>query len=453
MMHDSDNNNTYTTVIIGAGLSGISAANSLLKNDMKIIILEKSTRLGGRAFSFEDPKTKEVIDNGQHVIVGACKNFVNLITDLGSIKKFKRNQNFQVPVIHDNNISFLGSNKLPWLFGLFLSIINYKHLKFKDNLKVIYAILKIIFSNSEKVSNIYPKFGEWLAENKQNKQAINLFWDIIIKPAVNDHTNEVSTKDAFEVIKRSFLQASSNLYIAYPTEPLSDLWQPIEKKILSGSSKIKTKAIVKKFIVENNLIKYAELSNGKIIKGDFFISTVPQMDLLSILKNSNIEFQDYKKEDLLEYAPIICIHLWFDKEIMDFNYLASTDGPTQWIFNVSKNHAKNDSHIVLSQSAAWEWIDKKKNEIKDIFLKDLNNILPKSRESKLIKYVVIKQTNATFRCDKNSENSRQLKVPNLQNFSISGDWTETGWPATMEGAVISGNSGSGEAIRFKNLKN
>ena len=72
-------NKSYKTVIIGAGLSGISAANSLLKKDIKIIVLEKSTRLGGRAFSFQDPATKEVVDNGQHVIVGACKNFIKFI--------------------------------------------------------------------------------------------------------------------------------------------------------------------------------------------------------------------------------------------------------------------------------------------------------------------------------------------------------------------------------------
>ena len=446
-------NKSYKTVIIGAGLSGISAANSLLKKDIKIIVLEKSTRLGGRAFSFQDPATKEVVDNGQHVIVGACKNFIKLISELGSTKKIIRNQNFRVPILHKNNISFLGSNKLPWVFGLFYSIINYKHLKFKDNLGIIYAILKIIFSNSEKVSSKYPKFGEWLKANKQNSKSIKFFWDIIIKPAVNDHTNEVSTRYAFIVIKKSFLQSSSNLYIGYPSEPLSDLWKPIKKKISDSNSKLKTKAVVKKFIVEKNLIKYAQLSNGSIIEADYFISTVPQKDLLNILKNSNIKYESLKNESLLESAPIICLHLWFDKSIMNFNYLACANGPTQWIFNVSKNHTKNDHHIVLSQSAAWEWIDKKKDEIKDIFLKDLHNILPKSKESNLIKYTVVKQKNATFRCEEKSEGSRQFRVPNLQNLSIAGDWTETGWPATMEGAVISGNLGSEDAIRFLNLKN
>ena len=452
MLNLNDDFNDYHTVVIGAGLSGISAANSLKKESIKVTILEKSARLGGRAFSYYDPSSKEHIDNGQHVIVGACKNFIYLLNDLGVQKNLTTTPNFKVPVIYKNKISFLGSNKMPGILGLFWSIITYKHLSLKDNLRIIYGVFKIFLSSSKKTAAIYPKFGDWLKQNYQNNLTKKFFWDIIIKPSVNDFTDETSTKYAFLVIKRSFIQQNKYLYIGYPSIPLNNLWEPLKEKILDSNDKLKTKAVVKKFILENNLIKYVELSNGDRIFGDFFICTIPQKDLLSILKNSNINFE-LPNDNLLNNAPIICVHFWFDKSIMNHSYLASTGGPTQWIFNVSKNHNDNDNHIVLSQSAAWEWIDKNKEEIKDIFLKDLEKILPNSKKSRLLKYTIIKQRNATFRCESSSEESRLFKVPQISNLNISGDWTETDWPSTMEGAIISGNLGSSEAIKFKNLKN
>lgn len=447
-MTHKDTKIKYDTLIIGGGISGITACYSLLNKKKDVVLIEKSSHIGGRAFSFFDPSTKEIIDNGQHVIVGACKNFINLISDLGLKNKIVNCKNFHVPVVAGGKTSYLGSRNIPSIVGLAWSIISYSHLKKSDRFKVIFGLLKILMSDIEKETNKHKIFRDWLKDNKQNSSTIKYFWNIIIKPALNDHIEKIDTKYALFVIKKTFLQSQKNLFLGYPSVALSDLWQPIEKKMSSSKSSTIKKGRVKKLILENNLITSAELSNGEVIQANTFVTTIPQKDLFQLFKESGIGIDSKLNKKELNNSPIVGIHFWFDKLVMKENYLASADGETQWIFNVSKNHQEKNYHIVISQSAAWNWINQEKEDLKNIFLKEITKILPQSKHAKLLKYSIVKQPNATFRCTPGSDESRDIKLPSIENLFISGDWTKTRWPSTMESAVISGNKVANTVLNY-----
>ena len=141
------------------------------------------------------------------------------------------------------------------------------------------------------------------------------------------------------------------------------------------------------------------------------------------------------------------IHFWFKKKITDHRYIASVDSEIQWIFNVSKNHNKNNNHIVVSQSASDKWMKTNKNIIKEIFLKELGAIYPLANEENLEKFSVVKQMDATFLCNENNEPVRNSIPLDLENVFYSGDWINTSWPSTMESAVISGRYASEKILR------
>ena len=419
----------YDVIIIGGGLSGIKAFINLKKNGLNTLIIEKSSYLGGRAFSFEDPLTGNYIDNGQHVIVGACKEYLNLLKETNNSENFLKIKNYQVPVIKNNKVSKLGSKYFGGSLGLFISLVMYKHLNIKEKVSLIRLLLKIKYINLN--TNRERKFKIWLKKNNQSDSTINFFWDIFLKPALNEKIETIETKPALFVIKETFFSKNPQIF-GLPKVNLSTLWDNFEK---NNSKNILKKTIVKKVNVSNDQIKNIVLNNGEELTANNYIFATQYSSIQKIFKDSNIK-GNFKNK--LETSPILGIHFWFKDKVTDDRYIASVDSEIQWIFNTSKNHNNNENHIVISQSASEKWMKMDKGEIKKIFLKELNLIYPKANQKNLEKFSIVKQRDATFLCNEKNELIRNSIPLDLKNIYYSGDWRNTSWPSTMESAVISG---------------
>ena len=419
----------YDVIIIGGGLSGIKAFVNLKKNGLNALIIEKSSYLGGRAFSFEDPLTGNLIDNGQHVIVGACKEYLNLLKETNNSENLLQIKNYQVPVIKNNKVSMLGSKFFGGSLGLFISLIKYKHLNIKEKVSLIRLLLKIKYINLN--TNREKKFKIWLKKNNQSDSTIKFFWDIFLKPALNEKIETIETKPALFVIKETFFSKNPQIF-GLPKVNLSTLWDNFEK---NNSKNILKKTIVKKVNVSNDQIKNIVLNNGEELTANNYIFATQYSSIQKIFKDSNIK-GDFKNK--LETSPILGIHFWFKDKVTDDRYIASVDSEIQWIFNTSKNHNNNENHIVISQSASEKWMKMDKAEIKKIFLKELNLIYPKANQKNLKKFSIVKQRDATFLCNEKNELIRNSIPLDLKNIYYSGDWRNTSWPSTMESAVISG---------------
>ena len=419
----------YDVIIIGGGLSGIKAFINLKKNGLNALIVEKSSYLGGRAFSFEDPLTGNFIDNGQHVIVGACKEYLNLLKETNNSENLLQIKNYQVPVIKNNKVSMLGSKFFGGSLGLFISLIKYKHLNIKEKVSLIRLLLKIKYINLN--TNREKKFKIWLKKNNQSDSTIKFFWDIFLKPALNEKIETIETKPALFVIKETFFSKNPQIF-GLPKVNLSTLWDNFEK---NNSKNILKKTIVKKVNVYKDQIKNIVLNNGKELTANNYIFATQYSSIQKIFKDSNIK-GNFKNK--LETSPILGIHFWFKDKVTDDRYIASVDSEIQWIFNTSKNHNNNENHIVISQSASEKWMKMDKGEIKKIFLKELNLIYPKANQKNLKKFSIVKQRDATFLCNEKNELIRNSIPLDLKNIYYSGDWRNTSWPSTMESAVISG---------------
>ena len=419
----------YDVIIIGGGLSGIKAFINLKKNGLNALIIEKSSYLGGRAFSFEDPLTGNFIDNGQHVIVGACKEYLNLLKETNNSENLLQIKNYQVPVIKNNKVSMLGSKFFGGSLGLFISLIKYKHLNIKEKVSLIRLLIKIKYINLN--TNRERKFKIWLKKNNQSDSTIKFFWDIFLKPALNEKIETIETKPALFVIKETFFSKNPQIF-GLPKVNLSTLWDNFEK---SNSKNILKRTIVKKINVYKDRIKNIALNNGEELTANNYIFATQYSSIQKIFKDSNIK-GNFKNK--LETSPILGIHFWFKDKVTDDRYIASVDSEIQWIFNISKNHNNNENHIVISQSASEKWMKMDKGEIKKIFLKELNLIYPKANQKNLKKFSIVKQRDATFLCNEKNELIRNSIPLDLKNIYYSGDWRNTSWPSTMESAVISG---------------
>ena len=361
--------------------------------------------------------------------MGACKEYLNLLKETNNSENLLQIKNYQVPVIKNNKVSMLGSKFFGGSLGLFISLVMYKHLNIKEKVSLIRLLLKIKYINLN--TNREKKFKIWLKKNNQSDSTIKFFWDIFLKPALNEKIETIETKPALFVIKETFFSKNPQIF-GLPKVNLSTLWDNFEK---NNSKNILKKTIVKKVNVSNDQIKNIVLNNGEELTANNYIFATQYSSIQKIFKDSNIK-GNFKNK--LETSPILGIHFWFKDKVTDDRYIASVDSEIQWIFNTSKNHNNNENHMVISQSASEKWMKMDKSEIKKIFLKELNLIYPKATQKNLEKFSIVKQRDATFLCNEKNELIRNSIPLDLKNIYYSGDWRNTSWPSTMESAVISG---------------
>ena len=452
-------------IIIGGGIAGVSAAVRLLDNGYRVNIIEARSILGGRSFSFKEKETGIELDNGQHVITKACSMYLDLAERLGILNGWKLQDDFHLRVYDKfNKMSTLQSSWLPAPFHLAASFFKYGHLNFKEKIAICAALYKAKRTNRDNHEFEGLLFVEWLSRNKQTPRAIEFFWNLIVMPILNDRVHHVSTRMALMAIQEGLLKSKHNADIGYPVTNLS----PMMAKSVSGyfanqDSCLTFSTTVTGLKIRDGEIKSVELKNGIELDAQIVISAIPADSLLKILPRTSLSISYFKRLEGLQTSPIVNIHFWYDRKIMNSEFCVFVDNELQWVFNKNDNDPELSSdlnkvginrsnnivqHICISLSAAWEYIDQSKEDLIRKFMKEILLSFPVARQAHVIKAFVVKQRNATFRCLPGSGDIRPAGQTPYDNLFLAGDWTDTGWPSTMESAVRSGYNAA-QAIIMK----
>jgi hydroxysqualene dehydroxylase len=192
--------------------------------------------------------------------------------------------------------------------------------------------------------------------------------------------------------------------------------------------------------LDGNRVSTVDLADGSSIKADWVVSALPPSALLDVLPDRWREDPVFVPARTHTWSPIVNLHIWYDRPIGDFEFLAFVESPVQWVFNRSRIAQLSGprQYITVSLSGAWEYWPLTKDELRNRFIPELARLFPSARSAKVERFIVVKEQHATFRSLPGVANNRlQLATP-IDNLFIAGDWTDTGWPATMEGAVRSG---------------
>lgn len=441
-------------IVIGAGIAGIAATITLIKKGLNVILIEKKMNIGGRAFSFKHLKSLENIDNGQHIFTQNCNKYISLLKDLNVLDKVILEKSINVPVYKNNKRSNLKFSTKLIPISLFLGLLKYKHISFFGKFRIIYALLIIKFKNySQDLDN--QDFKTWLNNHHQNHETQKYFWELFLKPALNDELSSISSYIAIMTIKNSVLKPRKTAF-GLPKVDLTSLVEYNFKKILKKTnSQLILGTSVKKFIEEKNKIKKIELSDKKEMKVNSIISTIPFYELKHFEQTSQKMVSIFNKISQLESAPIVCVHFWFSKKVTDDLYFSVLDSPIQWVFNVSKirgSKTQKNQHLVISLSSAWEWIKHDREEMISLFSKEIFKLLKIDSNIKINQTLIVNQPNATFRSLPGSLNLRSKNITSFSNFFLAGDWTNTGWPSTMESAAISGINSAEKLLKYLKLQ-
>lgn len=436
---------TRTVVVIGGGIAGLAAAVRLIQMGLKPIVLEKRPFLGGRAYSFTDSETGIEIDNGQHVFVGACEQFLQYIKDIGAWDQVKLDKRLNMPVLKQGKVSWLKARKLDGPLANLGALLGYKHIGIGAKFRILWGLLSIKLSRPNPHSaHDYTTFEDWLLDHAQNNETIKNFWNLIVLPSLNDDISVVSALTGIMLFKVALLGPPQNPAMGIPLVGLSTLTGDNARRYIEQhGGEIRTGIDVTSLQIENAKIIGVETATGEVINGEAVISAVPAAAMTQLLPGvSNGPDDFFTPAESVTTAPIVAIHIWYDRPVMKHDFMAVLDGPLQFVFNDTDLKSRNDNggqHIVISLSGAWKWKDHSKQELREIFTAEMKKAFPESQNASIQKFAVVKMLDATFRVVPGSQKSRLPQRTPMPGFYLAGDWTDTGWPSTMESAVRSGN--------------
>jgi squalene-associated FAD-dependent desaturase len=455
---------SQSVLVIGGGLAGLSSAVALADAGLQVRLIEKRPHLGGRATSYTLPDGSEV-DNCQHVTLGCCTNLADFYARVGAGDKIRfYDKLFFVDAAGKR--STIAAAALPPPLHMMPSFLFFGALTFADKIGIAKAMMAIATAggNPRNVDGI--SMLDWLQRMKQTRSAIERFWRVVLVSALDEELAQTDARYGIEVFWKAFLGTRSGYRVGIPLVPLADLYDGCREAIVRKGGEVRMRANVREIRVSGGKFAGAALADGAEIAADACICSVPQNEILELLPTEfagpGAAFEGIRN---IKTSPITGVHLWYDRQVMSEPFLTLLDHTTQWVFNkTALSEAKpgagavengGEQYLQLVISASYDLVPKSRQEIIDLCVRELAEVLPATREAKLVKATVVKEVNATFSPRIGVDRYRPAQQSPIKNLVLAGDWTRTGWPSTMEGAVRSGYlaaeavlAGFGEARKF-----
>jgi zeta-carotene desaturase len=441
-------------------LAGLAAGCALSEAGFRVTLFERRPYLGGRASSYQHPGTGEIVDNCQHVLLGCCTNLLDFYRRAGVQDKIRwyEKLTFLEP---GGRASVIAPSALPAPLHTALAFLRADCLSFRDKM----AISRVMAALAPSIpADRGESFLDWLKRHGQTEQAIERFWKTILVSALNEDLDRVSVPYAAQVVRESFLKSAAAGRMGIPTVPLTDLYGTTGDYIRARSGEIQFRAGVESFRTE--AFGVSVTTNGQEQKFDYLVLAVPFDVLGRILPGTASAAPLAAALGQFSTSPITGIHLWFDRQISDLDHAVLLDRTIQWMFHKSRliearvnearsNEARDNgsgSYVELVVSCSRSLVEKSKPEIVEMAVKESQEFFPRAREAKLLKSTVIKEVNATYSPRPGIDQHRPKPETAWPRVFLAGDWTATGWPATMEGAVRSGYLAAEALARFASGK-
>lgn len=405
----------------------MAAAAALGSAGFHVDLYESRGFLGGRATSYPlntADEAGDTIDNCQHILLRCCVNLLDFYQrlDVASKIEFHRDFFFVEP---GGRTSKLAAGLLPKPFHFTESFARLTYLDLRDKLAVGRGLLAIQAERKSRRDLDSITMLEWLREKGQTPRAISRFWNQVLVSAINEDLDRMAASHAFQVFWLGFLAASNSYEMGIPARPLAELYGAEQWKS-SGNVTLHSRTPVERIAVENGEVR-GVLMQGRLLTADYYISTVPFERVTSLLPELDVDVS------VFSHSPITGIHLWFDRPVTKLPHATLLDRTIQWLFNKSEGH-----YVQLVVSASRSLTEMPRGDVITLALKELGEFFPAARQAKLEKAHVVKEVRATFSARPGLEDARPAAGTRFHNLFLAGDWTRSGWPATMEGAVRSG---------------
>lgn len=407
-------------LVIGGGLAGLAAALAISSTGHEVTVYESRPFPGGRATSY--PVNDITIDNCQHVLLRCCTNLLDFYSKLGVADRIRFYREFHW-IEPGGRVSVMRRGLLPAPLHFTESFVKLRFLSLSEKMSVVSGLLSVKYEYGKRADLERITMLDWLREKNQPARAIDRFWRQVLVSAINEDLERMAAIHGLQVFYLGFLARSDSYEMGVPAVPLAELYSE-EAWARHPYVKIVHRAPVQQLKIENNQVSGA-IVDGECVKADAYVLAIPFERIATLgLPLDTSAFT---------HSPITGIHLWFDRKVTDLPHATLLDRTIQWMFNKHEGR-----YIQVVVSASRSLTEMPRNEVIELALKELKEFFPAVGEAKLERAHVVKEVRATFSAAPGLEDKRPVSVTAVSNLFLAGDWTRSGWPATMEGAVRSG---------------
>ena len=423
-----------SVVIIGGGLAGLAAAAALGPRGFRVTLLEARGRLGGRASSFNDSATGQLVDTCQHVSMGCCTNLDHFCKTLG-IDHLMEAQPCLYFMTPDRRVSRFRADSWPAPLHLLRSFASAHYLSLGEKLRAAWGLIQL----QRQAPDDDSPFQAWLDKNGQTPRIVNRFWGLVLVSALNETPERIGLRYARKVFVDGFMKHPRGFEVAVPAVPLGRLYgDELIRWLGEHQVDLQLQRGVRRFQVQNNHLVALDLRQEQSLTADWYLSSVPFDRLLDLLPGDVIEQHAYFSNlRNLETSPITSVHCWFDRAATDLPHIVLMDSIGQWVFNRGET-SPGEWYLQVVVSAARQFRGLGHDEVERQVVTELRRLLPRLADAKLLRGRVVTEHAATFSAVPGVDRWRPSQASPIDNLFVAGDWTNTGWPATMEGAVRSG---------------
>ena len=430
--------------VVGGGLAGISAALRCADAGHPVTLLEARPRLGGLASSFRRGDLD--VDNGQHVFLRCCTAYRELLDRLGVADRVTLQDRLDIPVrAPGQRPGRLRRTGLPAPLHLAGALLRHRPLPPVDRLRLVRAALALGRVDPAAASTDATSFGEWLAAHGQGERAITALWDLVGIATLNARADDASLALAATVFQLGLLTSAEAGDIGWSAVPLGQLHGDAAARALDAAGvEVKTSTKVRGL---DRSARSWQLTIGaeETIMADQVICAVPPAAADQLLPAGALDLPPGWAAGLGS-TPIVNAHVVYDRPVLDAPFVAGIDTPLQWVFDrtaassLHRVHPAPAQYLAVSLSAADDLLKVPADTLRAELLPALAALFPAAGSATVLDFFVTREPHATFRPAPGSAALRPPPRTLLDGLFVAGAWTATGWPATMEGAVRSGNA-------------
>jgi hydroxysqualene dehydroxylase len=439
---------SHDVVVVGAGFAGLSAASMLAEAGARVLVLEARPQLGGRATAFVDRETGELVDNGQHVLFGCYRATFEFLRRIGADHNVQRQRSLELACYDAaGRRAVLKCPPLPAPLHLLAGILDWDPIPFQERLAAIRLVLPILRARRQlrengtvSVTPAVQTVHDWLAHHGQGRVLTAWLWEPLAVAALNQSPHRAGAAAFVRVLAEMFSTDPSAAAIALPTRPLHQMYaEPARDYVAARGGEVRTSALAR-VVVEDGKVTGVDV-RGARVAARTVLSTVPWHSIANLFARQPPAALAGMLADAagMEAVPIVTVNLWYDREVMSDVFAGLPGRTLQWVFDKRLAFGGTASHLSLVSSGATEMAARSNGELTALAATEVGQALPGARGARLVRATVIREKRATFSLAP-GQPPRPGPRTDVDGLFLAGDWTDTGLPATIEGAVVSGHA-------------
>ena len=428
-------------VVVGGGLAGLAAAAALAESRCRVTLLEARRRCGGRAASFEDPVGGGLVDACQHVAMGCCTNFLDLCRRAGLEDALRRDRTLWFIGPEGDRSRCTPSRLLPAPLHLAPLLLGMRHFSVGEKFALGRGMLRLARHRTAGGADTATAL-EWLRLIGQPERVIRLFWQPVIESALGESIDLVGVAAARKVVVDGFLAHRDAADLIVPTEPLGRLFGDRLVRRLEASGVAVESGMTVTEIERATDGRVAAVRGGtESVACDAVVLAVPWKVAGRLVPDVVPDVAEQ-----LAGSPITAVHLWFDRDVIDVPHAVLVGRVSQWVFR-GEPGSTTPGHCQVVISASRGLMQGDRQKLVDQVVAELREVFPAARDATLREAKVVTDPTAVLSVRPGVDAQRPAATTRVPNLFLAGDWTATGWPSTMEGAIRSGRIAAAEACR------